>query len=82
MDNSSRKYNEEFNRFRDKQPPTSNSSSRYMEYRKRENLLKDKMEHPEKYITPEPKVDIAPEPSPMVFEPPKKSWFSKLFGKD
>ncbi|MFA7708267.1 MAG: hypothetical protein WCX73_04925 [Candidatus Pacearchaeota archaeon] len=84
------RYGEESSRFKGTQSitketrpsPSNSSSSRYLEYRNREKLALDKIEHPEKYIPQQPKIEVTPELSPMVIEPPveKKSWFSKLFG--
>ena len=66
---------------REKPKPASNPNSRYLEYRKLEQLELDKRQHPEKYLPQEPKVEVAPEPSPVITEAPvKKSWFSKIFG--
>jgi hypothetical protein len=91
-ENLSKRYKEELEKFREKQKAVraerSNSpntpGSRYLEYRKFEQLKIDQMEHPEKYIPVQPKIDVTPEPSPIIPETPikKKSWFSKLFEKD
>lgn len=66
---------------REKPKPSNNPNSRYLEYRKREQLELDRRQHPEKYLPQEPKVEVTPEPSLVITEAPvKKSWFSKIFG--
>lgn len=91
-ENLSKRYKEELEKFREKQKAIraerSNSSdkptSRYLEYRKFEQLKKDQMEHPEKYIPVQPKIEVPVEPNPIISETPvkKKSWFSKIFDKE
>ena len=67
---------------REKPKLASNPNSRYLEYRKREQLDLDRRQHPEKYMQEQTKVEVVPEPSPVITEvlEKKKSWFSKIFG--
>lgn len=65
-----------------KREPFNPNTSRYMEYRKQEQLRKEMAEHPEKFIKPaENPVQESPKIEPIEEIPEKKSWFSKMFGR-
>lgn len=69
---------------RQREPAFNPNTSRYMQYRNKENLIKERAEHPEKFIEKkEPVIESISEPRMELIEEPqkKKSWFSKLFKK-
>jgi len=87
MEDNSKRYEEERKRIMQKYGGPAQrkpESSRYLEFRRKESLVKEMAEHPEKFIEPsEEKAETVPAPiiEPIEEAPKKKSWLSSLFKK-
>ena len=87
MEDNSKRYEEERKRIMQKYGGPAKrkpESSRYLEFRRKENLAKEMTEHPEKFIeASEVKIETLPDSiiEPIEEAPKKKSLFSRLFKK-